>query len=60
MPLKIHLLNKRFFSYVTQNRDLNAYSHLDLKMGVAWAKVGANTLPVEQNTEPSSRKGPFV
>lgn len=29
-------------------------------MGAALAKVGANILPVEQNTEPSSRKGPFI
>lgn len=35
IPLKIHLLNKRYLSYVTPNRDLNIYLHLDLKMDLA-------------------------
>lgn len=56
MPLKIHLLNKRFLSYVTPNRDLNIYLHLDLKMDLAQDKVGANILPVEQNTEKGPRQ----
>lgn len=35
MPLEIHLLNKRFLSYVTHNIDLSIYSNLDLKMALA-------------------------
>lgn len=41
-PLKIHLLNKRFLSYVTRNGDLNIDSRLDLETDLVQARAGAN------------------